>query len=320
MNGRTIGRARALSLMAGGVSAGALASPAWAQTNPTLRIGVLPIESASEAYYARDLGYFTKAGLNVEIQSLGNTPSIVAAVVGGALDIGYTTIDSIASIHSHGIPLVVIAPTTDYIDPATVKTAGILVKPDSPIRDAKDLAGKTIALPALHSLGTTAASAWIDQNGGDSSTVKYVEIPFPAQPAALDAGRVDAIFEVEPFFGAAAKHDRVLMAGYNSIAKHFLLTLWVAQTSWAKAHADLVKRFASVIHDTAVWANKNHDQSGALLAKYTQIPPEAIATMVRNHYAEEMTPSLMQPGIDASAKYNGFATFPASELIFSPTG
>ena len=222
MNGRTIGRGRALSLMAAGVSAGALATPAWAQSNPTLRIGVLPVESAAEAFYARDLGYFAKAGLDVTITTMANTPSIVAAVVGGALDIGYTTIDSVASIHAHGIPLVVIAPATDYIDPLTVKTAGILVRPDSPIRTAKDLAGKTIALPALHSLGTTGASAWIDANGGDSSTVNYVEIPFPAEPAALDAGRVDAIFEVEPFFGAASKNNRVLMYGYTAIGKALL--------------------------------------------------------------------------------------------------
>jgi NitT/TauT family transport system substrate-binding protein len=244
-----------------------------------------------------------------------NTPSIVAAVVAGALDIGYTTIDSVASIHSHNIPVVVIAPATDYIDPTTVKTAGVLVKPDSPIRTAKDLKGKTIASPALHSLGTTGASAWIDANGGDSSTVSYVEIPFPAQPAALAQGRVDAIFEVEPFFGAASKTNRVLFEGYSAISKHFLLNLYVTTPSWAKAHPDLVSKFASVIHDTAVWANKNHEQSGVMLSKITSIPAETIAGMVRSHYAEEMTPALMQPGIDASAKYNNFPTFPASQLL-----
>ena len=161
---------------------------------------------------------------------------------------------------------------------------------------------------------------WIDANGGDSSTVKYVELPFPAEPAALEAGRVDAIFEVEPFFGAAAKRDRVLMEGYSAIAKHFLLNLWVAKTDWAKANGDVVNRFASVIHRTAVWANAHQDESGAILAKYTKIPARAIATMARSHYAEELNAELMQPGIDASAKYNGFASFPAAQLIFSPTG
>lgn len=310
-------RANVLAMASGAAVAGAFSWPASAQTLQPLRVGVLPVESAAEASYAADLGYFTKAGLDVTLTKMSNTPSIVAAVVAGALDIGYTTIDSIASIHTHGIPVVVIAPATDYIDPLTLKTAGVLVRPDSPIRTAKDLAGKTIASPALHSLGTTGASAWIDANGGDSSTVSYVEIPFPAQPAALAAGRVDGIFEVEPFFGAASKNNRVLFNGYNAISKHFLLNLWVTTPDWAKAHPDLLARFVSVIHDTAIWANKNHDQSAVLLAKFTNIPVETITGMVRSHYAEEMTPALMQPGIDASAKYNGFATFPASELLLS---
>jgi NitT/TauT family transport system substrate-binding protein len=316
---RSMTRAKALTLAMAGASLGMGAAAASAQTTRTLRVGILPVENAAEVYYARDLGYFAKAGLDVTIQALANTPDIVAAVVGGSLDIGYTTIDSLASIHVHEIPVVVIAPATDYIDPTTVKTAGILVKPDSPIQSAKDLAGKTIAVPALHSLGTTAASAWIDQNGGNSSTVKYVEVPFPAEPAALDLGRVDAIFEVEPFFGAAAQHDRVLMQGYNAIAKHFTLTLWVTTPTWVKANPDLVSRFVTVIHQTAVWANAHHDESGAILAKYTQIPAAAIATMVRVHYAEALTASLMQPGIDASAKYNGFTSFPAAQLLASPS-
>jgi NitT/TauT family transport system substrate-binding protein len=315
IEGGIITRARVLAMASGAAVMGAFAGPGRAQTLQPLRIGVLAAESAAEITYAKELGYFAKAGLDVTITTMSNTPSIVAAVVAGALDIGYTTIDSVASIHAHNIPLVVVAPATDYIDPGTVKTAGVLVKPDSPIRTAKDLKGKTIASPALHSLGTTGASAWIDANGGDSSTVSYVEIPFPAQPAALAQGRVDAIFEVEPFFGAASKDFRVLFSGYSAISKHFTLNLFVTTPSWAKANPDLVNRFASVIHQTAVWANKNHDLSGAILAKITSIPVETIAGMVRSHYAEELTAALMQPGIDASAKYNNFPTFAASELL-----
>ena len=315
----TITRARALALASGAAAMGTLRWPASAQTAQPLRLGVLSTESAAAAGYARDLGYWAKAGLDVTITTMSNTPSIVAAVVAGALDIGYTTIDSVASIHAHNVPLVVIAPATDYIDPLTLKTAGVLVQPDSPIRTAKDLAGKTIASPALHSLGTTGASAWIDANGGDSSKVQYVEIPFPAQAAALSQGRVDGIFEVEPFYGAAAKNFRVLFNGYSAISKHFLLNLWVTTPDWAKAHADVVSKFVSVIHETNVWANKNHEQSGALLAKYSNIPVETIAGMVRSHYAEELTAAIMQPGIDASAKYNGFSTFPASQLLLSQT-
>lgn len=312
-------RAQALALASSTGLAASLPSAVRAQTTQTVRLGVLPVEAAGCAYYATQLGYFTKAGLDVTMTTMNNTPSIVAAVVSGALDVGYTTIDSVASIHSHGIPVVVIAPATDYIDPLTLKTAGVLVRPDSPIKTAKDLAGKTVAVPALHSLGTTGASAWIDANGGDSSTVSYVEIPFPAEPAALATGRVDGIFEVEPFFGAAAKTNRVLFYGYDAISKHFLLNLFVTTPAWAKAHADVVNRFASVIHQANVWANAHHDLSAPMLAEFTKIPVATINDMVRSHYAEDLTAALMQPGIDASAKYNNFPDFPASQLLLPRT-
>ena len=80
---------------------------------------------------------------------------------------------------------------------------GVLVRADSAIHTAKDLKGKTIATPALHSLGTTGASAWIDQNGGDSSAISYVEIPFPQMADALRAKQVDAAMINEPFLSLA---------------------------------------------------------------------------------------------------------------------
>jgi len=315
-NGMT--RAQALTLLFSGAALGATATAARAQTPTLLRIGILPVESAATVYYAKDLGMFAKAGLDADIRPMANTPTIAAGVASGALDFGYVTIDSIATIHQQHIPLVAVAPAAEYVYPALAKTIGVLVKPDSPIRSAKDLEGKTVALPSVHSLGSTAISAWMAAHGANPATVKYVEIPFPAMIPALDSGRIDAAFEVEPFLSAAEKTHRVLTDAYSSISKHFLLSVWVAQTDWAKAHADLVKRFAGVIHEASVWANRNQAQSGQILAKYTKIDPAVVATMARGRYAEQLTPSVMQPGIDASAKYNNFSPFPAAELIYTP--
>jgi NitT/TauT family transport system substrate-binding protein len=220
--------------------------------------------------------------------------------------------------HLKGIPLVIIAPTHDYLSPVTTRTQALIVPANSPLQQAKDLNGKTIAVSTLHSLADLGARVWIDQNGGDSSTVKFTEVPFPAIPAALDAGRIDAAWVVEPFITVARKTNRVLFYGFDGIAKHFVVGAWVATRQWANDHPDLVSRFAAVIHDTAVWANKNPQQSGDILAKYVKIDPAVIAAMARNHYAEQLSPALMQPLIDAAAKYNGFKAFPAQDLLYKP--
>jgi ABC-type amino acid transport substrate-binding protein len=53
-----------------------------------------------------------------------------------------------------------------------------------------------------------AARVRIDANGGDSSTVKFVELPFSAVLAALEAGRIDAGVTAKPFLGQAIKSGR----------------------------------------------------------------------------------------------------------------
>jgi len=157
---------------------------------------------------------------------------------------------------------------------------------------------------------------WVDQNGGDSSTLKFVEMPFAAMPAAFDAGRVDAALISEPFMSVAAKSARVLVYGYDCIAKDFLLGAWFTTPQWAKDHADVIARFRTGMRQAASWANANPAKSGELLGKYTKIDPAVIATMTRARFGEQLTPALMQPLIDVAAKFGGFNPFPARELIY----
>jgi len=194
----------------------------------------------------------------------------------------------------------------------------IALSASSPVHQAKDLNGKTIAVNALHSLSTLGPSDWIDQNGGDSSTVKFVEMPFPIMLSALDAGRVDAALLTEPFTTAARKSGRVIASGFDYIAKRFLIAAWCTTAQWASDHADIVARFANVIHDTAVWANKNPEKSADILVKYLKADPAALAATPRSLYSEQLTPALIQPLIDLSAKYNGFKPFPARDLVWAP--
>jgi len=309
-------RKRASALLIGGAFLGAIRLPARAQAPPVLRIAVSPIEPAAEVYYAKDMGFLAKAGLDADIQSMQGSSLIVSAIVSNAADIGFDTLDGLAAQHQKGIPLVIIAPTHDYLSPGSLQTQALVVPANSPIQQPRDLNGKTIAVSTLHSLADIGARVLVDKNGGDSSTVKFVEVPFPAIPAALDQGRIDAAWVVEPFISVAKKTSRVLAYGFDGISKHFAVGAWVATRQWANDHPDLVKRFAAVIHETAVWANKNPQKSGEILAKYTKLEPAAISTMARVHYAEQLTPALMQPLIDVAAKYNGFQSFPAQDLMF----
>jgi NitT/TauT family transport system substrate-binding protein len=299
-----------------GAAFGALGGRVRAQATVTLRIATISLESGCEAAYARDMGFLAKAGLEGDVQTMVNGAAIAAAVVSGGIDIGYIPVDTLAAIHQKGIPLVVVAPCTEYASGA--QTGALLVGPNSPVRTGKDLAGKTVAVVALNGVTHLATRAWIDQTGGHSTTVKYVELSPSAMPAALDAGRIDAAYDGEPYLEIAKKTDRVLFYGNDAIAKHYLSSVWCAATPWVNDHRDTVRRFASAMRETVQWASKNPARAAELYATYSKTDPAVIASTPRVRFTDQLTPSMVQPLIDASAKYNGFKSFPAQDIIYAP--
>jgi len=68
----------------------ALTAPARAQTLTTVHVMTVPIDAGAEVYYAKELGFFAKAGLDVDIQPAANGGAAAAAVAGNAVDIVYT--------------------------------------------------------------------------------------------------------------------------------------------------------------------------------------------------------------------------------------
>jgi NitT/TauT family transport system substrate-binding protein len=291
----------------------ALASPVHSQAVATVHVTTVPIDAGAEVYYAKEMGFFTKAGLDVEITPAANGGAAAASVAGNAIDIGYADMVSIASAFGRQVPFVVIAPAA--LHESAAPTTALLVAANSPIRSAKDLDGKIIAGSGLGTISGYAPRAWIDANGGDLASVKFVELAFPAMAPALDAGRIDAAAIAEPFLSAAKKTDRVIASPYDAVAKEFLISAYFTTSSWAKDHPDVLNRFVSAIHEAAVWANANHAKSASILLQYAKIDPALAAGMTRSKYGERLNAALMQPVINVAAKYSKFAPFPADDLM-----
>jgi NitT/TauT family transport system substrate-binding protein len=281
-----------------------------------LRIATVPIDNAAEVYYAKELGFFARAGLDVQIQPIQNSGEIGSAIASGAIDVGYGTLIPLALAHIKNIPFVIIAPATLYTSRAP--NSELIVNAASPIRTASDLTGKIVGTNGLGNIAEYGPRVWIDRNGGDSSKVRFIELPFSAMPDALAAGRIDAAWLTEPYLSQTRTTGRVLATALDTIAKEFLIGAWFTTSQWAQDHPDLVRRFAAVMHETALWANRNPSESAKILVKYTKIEPSVVASMVRSRYAERLSSSLMQPVVDVSAKYGKFATFPAGELLYLP--
>ena len=294
------------------------APPANAQTLQTLRIALIPGDISAEAYYAKDLDMFKKAGFDVEFTPITSGAAISAAVVSGAVDIGFANVVSLSIAHDHGVPFTLLAPANLHV-PSQV-TAGILtVLKNGPIKTGKDLEGKTVAVNGLNNISSVSVEAWVDKNGGDWKSVKFVEMPFPQMPGAVSAGRIDAASIDASNEQILAKPDgdlRRLANVFDAVGSHFAPSSWFSTTTWVNAHPAQAKAFIAVMAQAAAWGNTHHAESAVILAKYVNKTPADIEAVTRAPYGTKITPDLVQPSIDAAYKYGLIkATFPAGELI-----
>jgi NitT/TauT family transport system substrate-binding protein len=282
-----------------------------------LKVAASPIDPMALVYYAKDQGYFERAGLDVTIIPLqGGGAGPTAAILGGALDLAIVDATVLAGAHLHGVNFKLIAPGA--IATPETRTDQLAVANESPITKGSDLNGKTIGVVELKSLQQTAVMAWVEKYGGDPKSLKFIEVPFPVMATAVEQGRVDAVALTEPFLTFARGKVRGLGNVMEGIAPRFIILEFFSSDSWLQAHSAVAATFASVIRQTAIWANAHHAESGQILVRNSKLPPEVANAMARSIYGTAVEPSLVQPTIDAAARYGIIERgFPASEIIWS---
>ena len=282
------------------VLAGALAVSVPASADDrSIVVGTAGKETDAEVYYAQDMGFFKKAGLTVEIQTLANGAAVASAVASGALQIGDSNTLSLAVARQKGLPFVIFAPGALYSSAAP--TTALAVSVNGPVHTAKDLSGKILAGVSLGGLDQLSLEAWLDKNGGDSAASKYVELTPGQMAAALERGTVAAASLPDPQLDAAVTDGTVRIIGnnYDSIAKTFMVTGWFATSDWLAKNPDVAKRYAAAMAETADWANANHDRAAEILLKYTKI--DTRKSHVR--FANRLSAAIVQPVLDAGAQY-----------------
>ncbi len=289
--------------------------PLRASAATAMRFATSPSDSGALVFEADAQGYLKQAGVAVDIQYLSNGSASIAALLGGEIDVTGSNMLSVVQARQKGIPIKIIAPQAIY---RRGQASTLLLCPaDSSARSGRDLNGKTVAVNALGGSPHVAVEAWIDKNGGDSSTVKYIEMTFSAMGPALASKRIDAGILNEPSLTDALSNGaRLLGDAYGAIAPYWLTDCLVATETYIAAHSDDVHRFSAALHIAAIWSNRNHEKTADMVAKLLKIDTPVVQKMHRAIFAEQLTPAMIQPVIDAGLKY-GAITKPmrAEELI-----
>ena len=136
-------------------------------------------------YYAKQMGLYEKAGLDVGFEHLRGSSAAAQKVGAGASQLGLADMGVVLVARGKGADLV------GVMNVYANSPQGLYWLKSSGIRGVKDLAGKKIGNPA----GDAARQMWpalAKANGIDPNAVKWVNIDANAKLAALKARTIDA--------------------------------------------------------------------------------------------------------------------------------
>lgn len=295
------------------------AARAGAQELPSMLVVGPPIDDYKTVYYGIQSGLFRKYGLSVSAQNTQSGAAATAAVVGGSAQVAFTSFPGVVQAYVRGVPFRVVAPAQWYLEESV--TDALFVSANSPIRTARDLEGKTVGVVALNDLFTLTTRAWIDQNGGNSAGVKFIEIPMSAVVPALQQGRIDAGRLGSPFMEQALDAGQVRLYAKNlsAIGKRYQASVFVSTLDYIMSHQDVMRRYERAMRESIVYTNTHLPQTVDLVASFTGVEPAAVAQSVRAVDPEYLDPANLQPVIDFMYKYQLIDhRFSATEII-SPT-
>jgi len=142
----------------------------------------------------------------------------------------------------------------------------------------------------------------VDKNGGDSSTMKFTEVPFPrlVTPSQRACRRR---WLNEPFFTIATKKGQVkLLNTRRCDAAGVSCNGMVCNRRLGKAHPDLVARFARAMNQAGVWLMQS-DKVVPILVDKLKADPAMLAIGHRTTFTDKLVNGQIQPLIDIVARY-----------------
>jgi len=285
-------------------SAALLPLRAGAQTLTPITVASAPNDDLAGLLWGLESGAFRKAGLDVDLQKANSGSAVAAAVAGGAVNIGKSSLVSLLTGRSKGFPFVLVAPAGIYRGEAP--SAGMITATTSTLKTGKDCNGKIMGVGALNDLTALGTMAWVDQTGGDWKSLRYVELPASAMAAAVEAGRVDAGTMPNPQFGEALASGKVRLLAYNnsSISRRFLQAGYFSTTDFVAKNAEAVATFGRIIDESSAYANDHRDVLIPIISKFTGVDPATILALPQQILGTSLDIRLIQPLADAAVKYN----------------
>lgn len=243
----------------------------------TVRVAALPIAETGALWAAIDEGIFEEHGLEIEVVPSQGGANAIPALLSG--DIQFAIGQPFGPIRADLQDLgVVIVGNYANSNAEGDDVNAVVALGDSGITRPADLAGKKVSVNTIGAAGDLTIRKAVQDDGGDPSTIEFVEVAFPDVPAQLEAGTMDAAWAPDPFRGI------ILGGGGVSVVQPYQATipgLTVLTNITTQALLDegpeLVTAYSEAMAEALDWAADNEDAVRSAIATNLEIPEEAAA-------------------------------------------
>ncbi|WP_344611905.1 ABC transporter substrate-binding protein [Dactylosporangium salmoneum] len=252
-----------------------------------VKVGVIPIVDVAPIYVGKAQGFFAKRNIDLTMEQAQGGAAIVPGVVSGQYQFGFSNVVSLLVATQQKVPIKAVANGVNSTgDPA--KDFGQLIVKDPAIRTAKDLEGKTVATNTVKNIVDTSVKEIVRKAGGDGSKVNFVELAFPDMAAALDAGRVQGIFVVEPFVAPALAKGWRSLGAFADVDPKLCVAAYFTSTQLIAQNPDLVKRFTEAMRESLAYADSHADAVRQVVTTYTTIKADSASAMTLPKWSSDI--------------------------------
>jgi NitT/TauT family transport system substrate-binding protein len=269
---------RRLTLKAGLAWLGAGTVPALAQSTKVV-FGYTAVTDYASVFVAREEGFFSKRGLEVEPKFIPLNSTIPAAIQSDSLQIGGPTPSVFLQSIDGGLDHVVIA--GGGVTSKSITGFGLVARAGSNIRSAPDCIGKKIGVPGLGAFLHVTFRGWLKQSGVDHKRVTFIEAAFPQHGDLLRGGSLDAVVSADPFMSRITDTGAGYVASYYStfLPEGQPTIVHVAKREWASKNPAAAQAFREAVVEAAAWmaVPKNNEALRGHIGKYIKLPPEVLA-------------------------------------------
>nr|WP_295462749.1 ABC transporter substrate-binding protein [Mesorhizobium sp.] len=242
-----------------------------------LTLGTTANPAPAAIFLADQKGLFKKHGVDLTVQLVTGDPTIPAALISDSIQIASVTPTTFLNAVANGIDLVAFSGTT--ITTHGSKDIAIVAGKDSGIKTPADFAGKTLGVAGIGAVLDVMLKNWLDQNGVDVSTAKFIEMTLPSMADQLKAGRVDALITVDQFA------QRMISEGFGILIANPLAEIpegqsaqeIVATRAWADANPETIAKVRAAIKEAEGIAKADPEAIRAALGNAMNLPPPVTA-------------------------------------------